>query len=327
MLREQRGGGGKENGGSSSNTSAAVVKLSPYTPIVAPCALSHSFSVWLPLSPSQCQKKRNDAAVWRVANFREITCRGFRSLPFLPPLWILRYSFIFPCLEVVSCGSSPALTVRLRVGSGSAVGGGQQKSTRGRERERHANTLVHPRGREDRQAVTVARAAVFTSSAHPPLCISLCVTGLQAAESFSSFCPSVETWMYCWRIRSEQCIGLMQCSCVLTHSPPPRRVYCLSLSDAHTPIHSTSLPDSLFTVFFLLILWLLLSPLTPLSFYPHYFVSPSPLSKVSFHTVLWICSFQFFPHIFIANLFCSHFPYPSDIILPLTTFLYHMLVF
>lgn len=137
-----------------------------------------------------------------------------------------------------------------------------EKHAREGERETRKHTRAPTRQRRPSTA-TVARAAVFTSSAHPPLCISLCVTGLQAAESFSSFCPSVETWMYCWRIRSEQCIGLMQCSCVLTHSPPPRRVYCLSLSDAYTPIHSTSLPDSLFTVFFLLFLWLFLSPLTP----------------------------------------------------------------
>lgn len=155
-MREQKGGGGKEDGGSSSNSSTAVVKLSPCPPIVAPRALSlsHSFSVWLPLSPSsQCQEKKKGLMppcdVWLISE--RYLAEDSVVCPSSPPLWILRYSFIFPCLEVVSCGSSPALAVRLRVGSGSAVGGGQQKSTRGGERERRANKLAHTRGREDRQ--------------------------------------------------------------------------------------------------------------------------------------------------------------------------------
>ncbi len=201
--------------------------------------------------------------MWRVANFREIPCRGFRSLPFLPPLVDPAVFLYFPLswgskLWQFACsGCEAAGWQRLCSGRWAA-----EKHARERERERRANKLAHTHGREDRQ-----RRQWQEQRSSPPtltlLSVFLSVWLGCRRQSLSP--PFVLQWKCeCTAdaSRSEQCIGLMQCSCVLTHSPPPRRVYCLSLSDAHTPIHSPSLPDSLFTVFFLRILWLFLSPLT-----------------------------------------------------------------
>lgn len=172
-----------------------------------------------------------------------------------------------------------------------------------REGERRANTLTHTRGREDRQ-----RRKWQEQQSSPPaltlLSVFLSVWLDYRRQSLSP--PFVLQWKReCTADAScsEQCIGLMQCSCVLTHSPPPRWVYCLSLKHSHTPIHSPSLPDSLSTVFFPSLSLSLFVSTYLLSFYPHYFNSPSPLSKLSSHAVLDIL----FPILSTVHTHSSHF--------------------